>query len=163
MIGRKIVTVGLSLGLLLGSGGVMYAAADYEGHWSQKPISRWLEKGWLKGYADGSVRPDQAITRAEFITLINGFAGLTAESKVKADFSDLPKTDWAYEEISKALDAGIIKGYGGTIRPGDPVMRQEAAIMVSRLLYYETGARRYYPGSAIRIRLQAGAKPMSLL
>ncbi|MEK4854643.1 S-layer homology domain-containing protein [Paenibacillus sp. FSL H7-0756] len=140
MIGRKIVTVGLSLGLLLGSGGVMYAAADYEGHWSQKPISRWLEKGWLKGYADGSVRPDQAITRAEFITLINGFAGLTAESKVKADFSDLPKTDWAYEEISKALDAGIIKGYGGTIRPGDPVMRQEAAIMVSRLLYYETGS-----------------------
>ncbi|MEK3903479.1 S-layer homology domain-containing protein [Paenibacillus sp. FSL R7-0179] len=140
MIGRKIVTVGLSLGLLLGSSGVIYAAADYEGHWAQKPISLWLEKGWLKGFADGSVRPDQAITRAEFIKLINGFAGLTAESKVKADFSDLPKTDWAYEEISKALDAGIIKGYGGTIRPGDPVMRQEAAIMVSRLLHYETGS-----------------------
>lgn len=131
--------VGLSLGLLLGSAGVMNAAADYEGHWAQKQISRWLEKGWLKGFADGTVRPDQAITRAEFIALINKFAGLTAESKVKADFSDLPKTGWAYEEISKALDAGIIKGYGGTIRPGDPVMRQEAAIMVSRLLYYETG------------------------
>ncbi|MEK5033454.1 S-layer homology domain-containing protein [Paenibacillus sp. FSL R7-0302] len=140
MIGRKLVTVGLSLGLLLGSAGHMSAAADYEGHWAQKQMSRWLEQGWLKGFADGSVRPDQAITRAEFIALINQLAGLTAESKVKADFSDLPKTSWAYEEISKALEVGIIKGYGGTIRPGDPVMRQEAAIMVSRMMYFETGS-----------------------
>ncbi|KAI7248855.1 hypothetical protein KC345_g11811, partial [Hortaea werneckii] len=57
--------VGLSLGLVFGSSGSIYAAtADYEGHWAQKQISKWLEQGWLKGFADGSVKPDQEISRA---------------------------------------------------------------------------------------------------
>ncbi|AIQ57517.1 S-layer homology domain-containing protein [Paenibacillus borealis] len=136
---RSIVTVGLSLCLVLGSSGNIYAAtADYEGHWAQKQISHWIEKGWLKGLPDGSVKPDQEISRAEFVTLINRSFDITDASKA-AVFSDLPKTSWAYSEFSKAIGAGYIEGFDGTIRPNAPITRQEAAMIIFRLLMLEAG------------------------
>lgn len=73
---RKIVSVSLGFSLLfsllsLASAATGNSVKDYESHWAQKQIESWLDKGWLKGFADGSVKPDQGITRAEFVTLIN--------------------------------------------------------------------------------------------
>lgn len=143
---KSIVTVGLSLCLVLGSSGNSYAAADgtagtdYEGHWAQKQINRWLEQGWLTGFADGSVKPDQEISRAEFVTLINRCFEIT-DGRKAAVFSDLPKTSWAYGEFSKAIGAGYIEGYEGAVRPNAPVTRQEAAMIIFRLMKFETPAQ----------------------
>ncbi|WP_313640109.1 S-layer homology domain-containing protein, partial [Paenibacillus sp.] len=137
---RKIVSVSLGLSLVFGSLGFVSAAAgspvkDYEGHWAQKQIESWLEKGWLKGLEDGSVKPNQSITRAEFVALVNRFFEITKSEPVK--FTDLPATGWVYEEFSKAVTQGYIKGYGDKVRPNDPVTRQEVAVIMSKLLFME--------------------------
>ncbi|WP_379164368.1 S-layer homology domain-containing protein [Paenibacillus sp. sgz5001063] len=111
---------------------------DYEGHWAQKQIESWIQHGWLKGFEDGSVKPDQEITRAEFITLANRMWGFTASKQT--EFSDLPNNNWAYSEFAKAMTVGYIQGYKGKIRPNDLITRQEVAVIMSRLLFLEDGA-----------------------
>ena len=43
---------------------------DIKGHWAEKDIQYLINKGIIKGYSDGSIRPDQDITRAEVFTLL---------------------------------------------------------------------------------------------
>ncbi|OMD18567.1 S-layer homology domain-containing protein [Paenibacillus odorifer] len=137
---RKIVSVNLGFSLLfsllsLASAATGNSVKDYESHWAQKQIESWLDKGWLKGFADGSVKPDQGITRAEFVTLINRSFDIRGSMPVR--FTDVPTTGWIYEEFAKAASAGYIKGYGDKVRPNDPLTRQEAAVIISDLLKLE--------------------------
>lgn len=44
---------------------------DISGHWAEKDIVNAANKGWIMGYTDGSFRPNQTITRAEAMSLIN--------------------------------------------------------------------------------------------
>ncbi|MBY0008828.1 S-layer homology domain-containing protein [Paenibacillus typhae] len=137
---KRAMSLGLKLCLVLsivwGAGSVSAAQSnDYEGHWAQKQIEKWLQQGYLKGSGDGSVRPDEAITRAEFVALTNRMWGITAGKP--AEFSDLPESSWAYAEFSKAMSAGYIEGYEGKVRPNGLITRQEAAVIISRLLLLE--------------------------
>ncbi|KUP20683.1 S-layer homology domain-containing protein [Paenibacillus sp. DMB5] len=137
---KGAMSLGLKLCLVLsivwGAGSVSAAQSnDYEGHWAQKQIERWLQQGYLKGSGDGSVRPDEAITRAEFVALANRMWGITAGKPV--EFSDLPESSWAYDEFSKAMSVGYIRGYEGKVRPNGLITRQEAAVIISRLLLLE--------------------------
>ena len=45
--------------------------SDVSGHWAAEYINRAAEKGWITGYPNGTFRPDQYITRAEAMTLVN--------------------------------------------------------------------------------------------
>lgn len=137
---RRAASVCLGISLVFSSLGYVSAnngsvVKDYEGHWAQKQIESWLKKGWLKGFEDGSVKPNQSITRAEFVTLVNRFFEVTKSQPV--NFTDLPTTGWVYEEFSKAASLGYINGYGDKVRPNDPVTRQEAAVIFSKLLLME--------------------------
>lgn len=45
--------------------------SDIDGHWAEEEIRRAAALGWVRGYEDGTFRPDQYITRAEVMTLVN--------------------------------------------------------------------------------------------
>lgn len=136
---RGLMAGVLGVSMLLGSMGAVGAQGgkDYEGHWAQGTIENWLKKGDLKGFQDGSVKPNQTITRAEFMTLINRSFGFTEEAEV--DFSDVSSTSWSYSEVSKAVAAGYIQGYNNEMRPNAPINRQEAAVVIGKLLKLEEG------------------------
>ncbi|ETT48126.1 Ig domain-containing protein [Paenibacillus sp. FSL R7-269] len=127
--------------MLFGSMGTVLAqpavSKDYEGHWAQQTIQSWLDSGLLKGFGDGSVKPNQTITRAEFMTLINRSYHFTEQSKVK--FTDVPSTSWVYSEVAKAVAAGYIQGFNNEMRPNAPINRQEAAVIVTKLLKLSAG------------------------
>ncbi|MGI6330653.1 MAG: S-layer homology domain-containing protein, partial [Zhaonellaceae bacterium] len=56
-------------------------------------------------------------------------------------YSDVASADWYYVEVAKAMAAGYISGYeDGTIRPKNPISRQEAAAMLARILKLDTTA-----------------------
>jgi len=55
--------------------------SDVAGHWAEAEIAEAAAHGWIKGYEDGSFRPDEFITRAEAITLINRMTGRTPQKK----------------------------------------------------------------------------------
>ncbi len=108
------------------------ALDDLKGHWAEPQLRKWAEDGILKGY-NGTYNPDRAITRAELVTLINRSFELTEPTEIK--FSDLKPAHWAYPQIAIAVNTGYVQGYDNqTIRPDQVVAREEAAVMVAKLL-----------------------------
>ncbi len=112
---------------------------DITGHWAEKDISNWVGKGYVKGFPDGTFRPDDNITRAEFMTIVN--RGFELSKSVQVSFKDTKPNDWFYNEIGIAVNAGYIKGFAdNTIKPLANISRQEAAIILARLLKIEETA-----------------------
>ncbi|BBI31321.1 S-layer homology domain-containing protein [Cohnella abietis] len=135
---KQFVSYVMIVSLLFTSVGVAYGAStavtsDIKGHWAEAQISTWIDNGFIKGYEDGSFKPENQITRAEFFTLINRSFGFTEETAIS--FSDVKTGTWVYSEVAKAVKAAYITGYeDGTIGASKPITRQEAASIVDRLL-----------------------------
>ena len=75
-------------------------------HWAYDYIKSAYNNEWIVGYPDGSFGPDQYITRAEAITIINRILGLGSSAfggEVK--FTDISASDWFYNDV-------IIAAYG---------------------------------------------------
>lgn len=107
-------------------------AVDYSGHWAQQDFQSWVDKGLISGYGAGIYKPNQEITRVEWVTLINRVFSLQEKSEIS--FTDVPETGAYYNDIQKAAAAGYISGYDdGTFRPTQVISRQEAAVMLYRL------------------------------
>lgn len=103
---------------------------DTAGHWAEKTLNEWQDKGFIDGCGDGSFRPDSTMTRAEFAKLVNRTLGFTAESEIS--FSDVTERDWFHAEVARAVAAGYAQGSGGAFRPKAAVTRAEAAVMLAR-------------------------------
>ncbi|GIO62883.1 S-layer homology domain-containing protein [Paenibacillus cineris] len=131
----------LGLGMTLGAVSPAFAAQpvkDINGHWAEKQLQEWVNQGTLKGFEDGTVRPNQSITRAEFIALVNRIFGYTESAQVQ--FSDLSSSNWAYTDVAKAVKAGYVQGYQDqTIHPSADVTRQEAAAMIAKVVGLTAG------------------------
>ena len=105
-------------------------------------MERWNARGILRGYPDGTLRPDGLITRAEFAALLNRTFGFT--ESVPTGFSDVSDTDWFRADFEKALAAGYMEGYpDGTAKPNN-YTRQEASLVLARLLALGQNAEIYY-------------------
>lgn len=88
----------------------------------------------LSGYEDGTVRPNQPVTRAEFVALVNRAFGFSSGSTV--EFPDVEPGSWSYQAVASAVYEGYISGYeDGTFRPDREVSRQEVAVMVSNIVH----------------------------
>lgn len=113
---------------------------DIAGHWAEKEIQALTAKGLIKGYPDETFKPEQPITRAEFVAMVVRALGLEMEGE--KTFSDTAN-HWAKDVVSTAYEHGIITGYNAmTFGPDDPITREQmAAIMVNafRLQQKEKG------------------------
>lgn len=106
---------------------------DVSGHWAEIQIEEWINLGYISGYSDGTFRPDNSITRAEFSTLVN--KAFKFEIKTDINFADVKPDYWAYGEIQKGISAGYVSGdKNETFRPDDFITRQEAAVIINKLL-----------------------------
>jgi hypothetical protein len=108
---------------------------DVSGHWAEANIAAAVSAGFINGYGDGTFRPDNKVTRAEFAVMLTG-ALKTEASTVKSTFIDeaaIPA--WAKEAIASASAQGIVSGYpGGDFRPSASVTRSEMAVMIAKAL-----------------------------
>ncbi|MDF2669090.1 MAG: hypothetical protein K0R67_1396 [Paenibacillus sp.] len=133
---KRFVIVMLIIGLMTTGWSTAFAAdvrTDSQGHWAEQQLAAWLSKGYIQGYEDGSLRPDNPIKRGELLALINRLNELKDTAAVT--FNDVPVDHWAYSEVAKAVKAGYIEGYeDNSIRIDNPISRQELAVMVARLL-----------------------------
>lgn len=104
---------------------------DISAHWAKGYINAAAALNIVNGYEDGSFRPDENITRAEFAKMI---ARLTEKeiAKKAALFFDV-KNHWAELYIAALAEKGIVTGYvDGTFRPETPITRAEAVTIVNR-------------------------------
>ncbi|NMB40528.1 MAG: S-layer homology domain-containing protein, partial [Firmicutes bacterium] len=110
--------------------------SDVEGHWAQGTIQELVGEGIIAGYPDGTFRPNNKITRAEFATLIvKAFHLKAGPGKVFVDTAE----HWAKDDIKTANHHGIIKGYSDNhFGPDDPITREQMATMITNVTKVDT-------------------------
>ncbi|EGG38209.1 S-layer homology domain-containing protein [Paenibacillus sp. HGF5] len=109
------------------------ALKDIAGHWAKSAIDKAVAAGFVNGYGDGTFRPNQHVTRAEFITMLGRALGLNA-SGAELTFTDAMKIpSWAKDAAAQAALTGIISGYkDGSFGPHKPLSRAELVAMIVR-------------------------------
>lgn len=101
--------------------------------WYYNAVAELTKNGVIRGYEDGTFRPDQAITRAEFTAIAARFAKISTDRTV--DFYDGPADVWYYDAVRTAVSYGWVTGYeDGTFRPDQSIARGETATIVNRML-----------------------------
>ncbi len=139
----KFVSILSILAILLALNPISAFAAepmeDITGHWAKDQIQSFVDSGHIKGYPDGTFKPDNNITRAEFMTIANNAFGYTEKAEI--DYSDVADGSWYEDAIAIAKAAGYIAGYpDGTMKPDAPISRQEAAVIVAKIDALEANA-----------------------
>ncbi|MCK5847775.1 MAG: 5'-nucleotidase C-terminal domain-containing protein [Caldisericia bacterium] len=109
--------------------GEWYTVPDYLDHWASEPISFLVEKKVLKGYTDGSFKPNNLITRAEYTTVVMNGYSIPQLKPGTPSFKDVKKTDWYYGIVEGALAKKMIPFADTNIfMPNKPITREEAMI-----------------------------------
>jgi len=105
-------------------------------HWCYEAIRYLKAKNSISGYDDGSFKPNNSVTRAEFIKMLVGiFAGNTELTEdFVSQFTDLNGTEWYYDSMAKAEQMGILQGTDGACNPGESITRQEIAVITYRMI-----------------------------
>lgn len=129
---KRITSILLAVAMLLTGWSSLASAAvfkDTQGHWAQEAVEKWSEAGIIQG-AGGTFRPNDAVTRAEFATMIDNIVKYTETGD--NPFSDLSSSKWYYDALLKLSKAGVLSGSNGKALPGAAITRQEAAVMVAK-------------------------------
>ncbi len=105
-------------------------------HWAYEYISKLAANGTISGYDDGTFRPNNNVTREEFVKMIIGATGLVSEN-AECDFSDVPKDAWYYIYVASGYSKKIISGINdSTFGIGRNITRQDVAVIAARILAY---------------------------
>ena len=102
--------------------------SDIQGHWAEKYIQRAAELGWIKGFEDGTFRPDTYITRAQAMTMINRVL-----NRIPEDESDLlpgmnvwpdcNPGDWFYLAVQEATNSHDFEHKAGNYETWTKLMK----------------------------------------
>ncbi|MBQ3114561.1 MAG: S-layer homology domain-containing protein [Clostridia bacterium] len=113
--------------------------ADIQQHWAKDNIIKLINKGMVSGYEDGSVKPDNQITRQEIAKLIVSALNVQPTDTVNLEFTDSGEiADWAKGYVQTAVNLGILNGYDdGTFKPAQAVSRKELAKIAMVAFKYE--------------------------
>jgi len=99
-----------------------YILQELEGHWGKEDILDLYKEKIIVG--DPTLRLQDSINRAEFITLIVKMLGLEPVSDV-GEFEDVKLDDWFSTYVSTAKASGLVNGADGKFRPNDTITREE--------------------------------------
>lgn len=105
----------------------------HAGDWHADAVGYAVQKGIVSGYPDGTFKPNQAISRAEFAAIAARFAEMTGDQSPA--FSDLAPNHWSYQAIRQVAANGWLSGYpDGAFRPDQAITRAEVATISNRML-----------------------------
>ena len=98
-------------------------------HWAMPYAQKLVEWGVMRG-DNGNLALDRAITRAEFVTMMNRAYGYKRLGDMP--FPDVSTRDWYYEDINIAYNMGYFKGASGYALPKGTLTREMAAVLLTR-------------------------------
>lgn len=131
---KKMLSFLLAICLIVALCAIPVSAAFSDvpsGKWYSESVDYASKAGYVTGYEDGTFRPDQTVTRAEFAAIMNQVLDLRTPAWVSYD--DVPLTSWYASAVRNCVKAGIIAGYDSKhFGPNDPVTRQQAAVILAR-------------------------------
>ncbi|MCR8635724.1 asparaginase domain-containing protein [Paenibacillus radicis (ex Xue et al. 2023)] len=108
---------------------------DTIGAWAQKAVAQSVEAGIIKGYEDGTFRPNTQINRAELVSMIAAALKLAPQADATTGFTDdsmIPK--WAKGSIEAIRKLGVIEGRDGNrFEPTETATRAEAVTILLKM------------------------------
>lgn len=109
------------------------AYSDLRGHWAAVDVVHADSLGLVAGYEDATFRPDNQVTRAEFVAFVNrAFTPEDATAPRTSAFTDVAADAWYSDTIRIAETAGLLKVYSDVrFEPNKAITRQEVAAILS--------------------------------
>ncbi|ULO05220.1 S-layer homology domain-containing protein [Paenibacillus sp. 19GGS1-52] len=129
-------------------------------NFAKTAIDKLAVRTVVKGYSDGSFKPDTSVTRAEAATMLVKALGILPTSGTSG-FKDVKQGAWYAEAVTAAVQAGLLKGYtDGSFKPDQTITQQEmVAILYQALLY--GGNQQNSTGYVVKFDTSAGYKTWS--
>lgn len=162
---RKITSIVMALLLLTGlmPGYTLLAAEtkpstqELQGHWAESDFLYWLDIGVVDRYADGTLRPNEAVTLGDFAVSLNRIMGYPA---AVPPFSDVP-SEYA-EAIGALASVGAITGEAGSkIQPAEDITREQAMDILARMFALDlSGTPQFSDADAISADCAGAAAAM---
>ena len=135
---KLLVVSGVTLSLSLGVFSNVHAQNFKDigsNHPEKAKVDSLVDKGVISGFEDGTFRPSEKVSRAQFAAFVARALDLPAAT---SSFKDVSKSSTLYSEVSSAYKAGIIKGFkDGSFKPNVDVSRADIAVMLDRALQSE--------------------------
>lgn len=132
---EKVIKVNTDSGALIAVKAAQTKLKDVDdSKWFAEPVNALNAREIVSGFGDGSFRPDNKVTREQFIKLIVSMFDLVDQS-AQSSFKDVSKDAWYYTYVASAEKLGITNGIGnGAFGAGKEITRQEMAAMVYRAM-----------------------------
>ncbi len=138
---QKILSIGNTLSATTVKGDIEFVASnvdpdadeptsltDIAGHWAAPFITAMVEKGLIAGFPDGTFKPEEKLTRAQYAAIVAKAFNETLSSTT-TNFTDVASDFWGKEAIVKANRMGFIAGFPDvTFRPNDNLTRVQALV-----------------------------------
>ncbi|MGO4110639.1 S-layer homology domain-containing protein [Paenibacillus sp. YAF4_2] len=147
---KSLVSLALAGSMLSALAVPAFAAtpSDVVGKPVQTAVEELTALGIINGYADGTFKPDNTITRAELAKVVIVATGNQSAANLMANtapsFKDVKKGAWYTGYINAAAAKGFIQGYNGNFRPNDTIKFEEVTAILVRALGYKD---KYLSGS----------------
>lgn len=110
---------------------------DTNDSWAKDYISWCADNGIISGYTDGSFKPNNKITRAEFATMLAKSIKKEAPSIVDINYEDVKPKDWFYAPVRKLVSFGILSNEG-KFYPNKLITRELAIKWLASTIDYKT-------------------------
>ena len=109
--------------------GATHNFTDLTGHWAESYIANAVAKGWITGYEDNTFRPDQIITRAEAVTIVNRmlnrYLSTDGAHEDAIIWPDNPQDAWYHLAIIEATNGHDYDRGEGSVYENWPNMRED--------------------------------------
>ena len=103
------------------------------GTWYYQDVRDSVAMGLIKGYNDGTFRPDASIRRSEVVTILHRAAGSPA-AQGKADFPDVPSGCFYEQALAWASENGLVNGTDRGFEPNSNITREQIATILYRIV-----------------------------
>ena len=109
-------------------------------YWAGEFIQKLSERGVIAGFPDGTFRPEEPVTRAQFAAMVRK-AFQKAPKREATRFNDVASNYWAYTAIQEAYTTGFLSGYpGNRFEPNQAIPRQQVLVSLANGLEYSASS-----------------------
>lgn len=139
---KKLFTLMAAAFMFLNIAPTKAAQLDFDdvmpNHWAFNNVKILKDLGVVVGYPDGSFKPDEFVTRAEFSSMAVKALKLPNSSFEPVNYADVPASYWGYKNIQIASNFDLVSGYSNNLfKPNDFVKRAEVISVIMNSLSLE--------------------------
>ena len=108
-----------------------------DSHWAYSYVEVLKKQGIVSGDGDNTFRPEDNISREEFLKMLLGALKIKTVADTDVSFADVAQSDWSYPYIATGVKIGIVKGISETeFGAGQNVTREDMSVLCDRALTY---------------------------